>query len=68
MEEIDKNKMSELEKDKFSGKKEFMTALTANTVRELVRYVNELEIKKNDIVTILKENSQFILVYYKQEK
>lgn len=42
-----------------------MTALAANTIREIVRYANEVGVKREDIVSLLRENGQFVLVYYK---
>lgn len=45
--------------------KQIMTAVAANTIREIVRIANEEEIKRDNIVTLLKENGQFVLIYYK---
>ena len=42
-----------------------MTAIAANTIREIVKTANEEGIKRENIVSLLKENSQFVLVYYK---
>lgn len=42
-----------------------MTAIAANTIREIVKTANEEGIKREDIVSLLKENSQFVLVYYR---
>lgn len=42
-----------------------MTAIAANTIREIVKIANEEGIKREDIVSLLKENGQFVLVYYK---
>ena len=42
-----------------------MTAMAANTIREIVKTANEEGIKREDIVSLLKENSQFVLVYYR---
>lgn len=41
-----------------------MTALTAPTLRSIVYIANELNIKKEDIVTLTKESNQYILIYY----
>lgn len=41
-----------------------MTVLTASTIRELVKKVNDLNIKKDDIVSLLREKEQLILMYY----
>lgn len=42
-----------------------MTAIAANTIREIVKTANGEGIKREDIVSLLKENSQFVLVYYR---
>ena len=42
-----------------------MTVLTDTTIRGIVRAANENNIKREDIVSLIKENGQFILVYYK---
>lgn len=42
-----------------------MAAIVANTIREIVKTANEEGIKREDIVSLLKENSQFVLVYYR---
>lgn len=66
MEEIEKNKMVRTKKvSKTNIVHPVMTAIAANTIREIVKIVNKEEIKKEDIVSLLKENSQFVLVYYK---
>lgn len=66
MEEIEKNKMVRTKKVSETGVvHQIMTAMTANTIREIVRTANEEEIKREDIVSLLKENGQFVLVYYK---
>ena len=66
MEEIEKNKMVRTKKVSETGVvPQIMTALAANTIREIVRYANEVGVKREDIVSLLKENGQFVLVYYK---
>ncbi len=63
MEEINKSVRS---KSTSEGEiPQLMTALSANTIRDIVNLSNELNIKREDIVSLLKENGQFILVYYK---
>lgn len=63
MEEINKSVRS---KSTSKGEiTQLMTALSANTIRDIVNLSNELNIKREDIVSLLKENGQFILVYYK---
>lgn len=66
MEEIEKSKMTrtkQVSKTKVVHK--VMAALAAMTIREIVKTANEEEIKRDDIVSLLKENGQFVLVYYK---
>lgn len=42
----------------------YMAALHSTTLRSLIEAVNKAEIKKEDIITILKENETFVLIYY----
>ena len=66
MEETEKNKMVRTKKVSETGVvHQIMTAMEANTIREIARIANERGIKREDIVSLLKENSQFVLVYYK---
>lgn len=66
MEEIEKNKMTRTKQVyKTEVVPQIMTALAANTIREVVKYANEVGVKREDIVSLLKENGQFVLVYYK---
>ena len=66
--------MGETEKNKMVRTKKFsdtevvhqtMTVMVADTIREIVRTANEMEIKKEDIISLLNENGQFVLIYYK---
>ena len=41
-----------------------MTAIAATTIRELVTISNKYSIKREDIVTIVKDNGQFVLIHY----
>ena len=43
---------------------QILTALAAPTIRELVTITNEYGIKREDVVTIIKENGQYILLHY----
>ena len=66
MEEIEKNKV--VRTKKVSDTKvvhQIMTVMAADTIREIVRTANEEGVKREDIVSLLKENGQFVLVYYK---
>lgn len=66
MEEIEKSKMTRAKQvSKTEVVHQVMTTLAANTIREIVRTANEEGIKRDDIVSLLKENGQFVLVYYK---
>ena len=66
MEEIEKRKMVRVKTDSDSKEiHQIMTAMAADTIREIVRTANEERIKREDIVSLLKENGQFVLVYYK---
>lgn len=58
MEEIEKVKTTKVVKSSV------MSIITSTTLRDLVRQVNENKIKKENIVTIIKDNSQFLLIYY----
>lgn len=45
--------------------KQTMTVLIDTTIRGIVDAVNELGIKKSDIVSFFKDSGSFVLVYYK---
>ena len=66
MEEIEKSKMTRTKNvSETNMVHQIMTAITANTIREIVRVANEERIKRDDIISLLKENGQFVLLYYK---
>lgn len=65
MEEIEKAKMARTKTSGDTKVSQIMTALTATTIRGLVNSANEVGIKREDIVSLLKENGQFVLVYFK---
>lgn len=66
MEEIEKNKIIKNKKiSETSIVQKIMTVFVATTIREIVKSVNEEGIKKEDIVSLFKDNGQFILIYYK---
>ena len=66
MEEVEKNKMTRTKKvSETEIVHQIMTAIAANTIREITRTANEEGIRREDIVSLLKENGQFVLVYYK---
>ena len=62
MEETEKAKMTRING---SEAHQVMTALTDTTIRGIVRSANEEGIKKEDIVSLLKENGQFVLIYFR---
>lgn len=41
-----------------------MTAIAALTIRELVNTANEYGIKREDVITIVKDNGQYVLIHY----
>ena len=65
MEEIERQKMTRTKKTNSSEVHQVMTALTSTTIRGIVRSANEEGIKREDIVSLLKENGQFILTYFR---
>ena len=65
MEEIEKAKMIRTKESNGSVVHQVMTALTSATVRGIVRLANDEGIKREDIVSLLKENGQFVLIYFK---
>lgn len=65
MEEIEKARMTRTKKTNGSGAHQVMTALTDTTIRGIVRSANEEGIKREDIVSLLKENGQFVLIYFR---
>lgn len=62
MAEIEDKKMVRVKKD---GTHQIMTAFAGNTLREIVNTANEEGIKREDIVSLLRNNGQFWLVYFK---
>ena len=60
MEEVEKVKSQKSPKSNSSK----MEILISTTIRDLVRQVNELKIQRDSIITIIKDNSQFFLIYY----
>lgn len=62
MAEIEDKKMVRV---KEKGSHQTMTAFAGNTLREIVNTANEEGIKREDIVSLLRDNGQFWLVYFK---
>ena len=65
MEEIERQKMTRTKKTNGLEVHQVMTALTGTTIRSIVRLANEEGIKREDIVSLLKENGQFVLIYFR---
>lgn len=65
MEEREQVKIPRTKKINSSNVNQIMTVLTGVTIRGIVRAANEEGIKKEDIVSLLKENGQFVLIYFK---
>lgn len=65
MEEIEKAKMTRTKKTNGSEVHQIMTALTDTTIRGIVRAANEEGIKREDIVSLVRESNQFVLVYFR---
>ena len=65
MEEIEKAKMTRTKKSNGTEVHQVMTAMTNDTIRGIVKAASEEGIKREDIVSLLKENGQFVLVYYR---
>lgn len=53
--------------EKEEVKSTYMTAFAENSIRAIVERANELEIKRENIVSLLSERGQYVLVYYKKE-
>ena len=60
MEEIERQKMTRTKKTNSSEVHQVMTALTGTTIRSIVRLANDERIKREDIVSLLKKNGQFV--------
>lgn len=65
MEETEKAKIARPKSLGSNRATQIMTALTATTIRGIVNSANEANIKKEDIVSFLKDSGQFVLVYFK---
>lgn len=42
-----------------------MYVFSGNTLREVINYANSHSLRRENIISILKENGQFWLIYYK---
>lgn len=61
----EKINMVKTKKDNDLINSQLMTALTDTTIRGIVRAANEEGIKRENIVSLLKENGQFVLIYFR---
>lgn len=65
MEELEKRKMIRTKKSNGTEVHQVMTAISGDTIRSIIRVANEEGIKREDIVSLLKESGQFVLVYFR---
>lgn len=65
MEETEKQVKTKTKSLGSSKEIQVMTAITNTTIRGIVNNANEIGIKRENIVSLLKENGQFVLVYFK---
>ena len=56
--------VDEIEEPKKLEVPKIMTAIAALTIRELVNIANEYGIKREDVITIVKDNGQYVLIHY----
>ena len=65
MAELEEKKETKRTTKKVIEKSQEMRILVVTNIAEVVKYVNEERIKKEDIISLLKDNGQWMLVYYK---
>ena len=56
--------VDEIEEPKKLEVPKIMTAIATLTIRELVNIANEYGIKREDVITIVKDNGQYVLIHY----
>ena len=56
--------VDEIEEPKKLEVSKIMTAIAAPIIRELVNIANEYGIKREDVITIVKDNGQYVLIHY----
>ena len=56
--------VDEVEEPKKLEVPKIMTAIAALTIRELVNIANKYGIKREDVITIVKDNGQYVLIHY----
>lgn len=65
MAELEEKKEVKKTTKKVTDTSKKMKILVATNITEIVKYVNEENIMKEDIISLLKDNGQWMLVYYK---
>lgn len=65
MAELEEKKETKRTTKKVIETSQEMRILVVTNIAEVVKYVNEEDIKKEDIISLLKDNGQWMLVYYK---
>ena len=65
MAEVEEKKEIKKTTKKVMDTSQKMRILVVTNIVEVVNYVNEENIKKEDIISLLKDNGQWMLVYYK---
>lgn len=56
------------ESEENRSSKKVMVAFSVNTLREVVRKINSLNISKEDIVSLGKDNGQFWIAYFSDKE
>lgn len=64
MEEI-REKRPRIKVPKMPKNKQSLSVLISPTIRGLIRDANDLELTKENIISLMKEGGQFILIYFK---
>ena len=65
MAELEEKKEVKKTTKKIADTSKKMKILVVTNITEIVKYVNEENIMKEDIISLLKDNGQWMLVYYK---
>ena len=65
MAELEEKKEIKKTTKKITDTSKKMKILVVTNITEIVKYVNEENIMKEDIISLLKDNGQWMLVYYK---
>ena len=65
MAELEEKKEVKKTTKKITDTSKKMKILVVTNITEIVKYVNEENIMKEDVISLLKDNGQWMLVYYK---